>query len=338
MKRRVHRIERAGDLRRLKLQEEDLASPGKNEVCIEVKAVGLNYADIFALMGMYSATPKGSFIPGLEVSGLVQSVGKEVKNLKEGERVIAVTRFGGYSSHLNISKDYVYPLKSNWSFAEGAAFAVQALTAYYALFPLGNLKEGNVILIQSAAGGVGLMANRIAKLYKAYTIGSIGNPEKIELLKKEGYDRYIIRDEHFGKELQQILSDKELHLVLECIGGKIFEESYKALSPTGRLVTYGSAHFTPMGKKPNYIKLAYQYLKRPKIDPLQMISDNKSVLGFNLIWLWERLEILRPYFEALWNLELEPPYIGKTFSFEKALEALEYFKTGNSVGKIILTL
>ena len=98
---------------------------------------------------------------------------------------MGVTRFGGYATHLNIGSAYIYNLPSAWSYAEGAGFIAQSLTAYYALFPLGNLQEGNTVLIHSAAGGVGIYANRIAKKYKAYTIGSIGNSSKIETLKTE---------------------------------------------------------------------------------------------------------------------------------------------------------
>ena len=336
MNRLVHRIKKAGNLNDLKLVTEEISLPEENEVTVEVKAVGLNFADVFALVGLYSATPKGSFIPGLEFSGTVLKVGKNVSSFKVGDRIMGVTRFGGYVSHINIDSRYIYSLPQGWSFAEGAGFIAQSLTAYYALIPLGNLQKGNTILIHSAGGGVGIYANRIAKKLNAYTIGSIGSPDKIDTLKKEGYDDYIVRDKNFYKNLQDKIKDRGLNLVLECIGGQIFEDSFNSLSPAGRIVVYGSANFAPESGSPNFLKLAYQYLTRPKIDPLSMISSNKSLLAFNLIWLWEKIDELSGMLEQILQMNLAPPLIGKTFPFVNALDALQYFKSGKSVGKVIL--
>lgn len=336
MKRLVYRTKKAGSLNDLKLLSEDLPDPGDDEVTIEVKSIGLNFADVFALVGLYSATPKGSFIPGLEYAGIVMQLGKNVKNFKAGDQIMGVTRFGGYASHLNINASYIHKLPKNWTFEQGAGFIAQALTAYYALFPLGNLQKGQTVLIHSAAGGVGIFANRIAKKFNAYTIGSIGDPSKISTLKEEGYDDYIVRDADFGKNLEDKLKARKLHLVLECIGGKIFQASFDSLAPTGRIVVYGAAHFTPASNSPNFLKLAYQYLTRPKIDPLSMVSSNKSVLAFNLIWLWDKMDELSEMLEKVLDLELPPPLIGKTFPFSEALEALHFFQSGKSIGKVIL--
>ena len=336
MNRLVHRTQKAGSLDDLKLITEDLPEPKDDEVTVEIKAVGLNFADVFALVGLYSATPKGSFIPGLEFAGNVLKLGKNVTCFKVGDKIMGVTRFGGYASHLNIGSAYIYHLPSTWSYGEGAGFIAQSLTAYYALFPLGNLQEGNTVLIHSAAGGVGIYANRIAKKYKAYTIGSIGNANKIETLQKEGYDDFIVRDKNFYKNLQEKLKGRNLNLVLECIGGKIFKDSFKSLAPAGRIVVYGSANFAPESDSPNIFKLGYQYLTRPKIDPLSMISSNKSLLAFNLIWLWDKIEELSLMQEKILEMQLSPPLIGKTFPFVNALDALHYFKSGKSVGQVIL--
>ena len=249
---------------------------------------------------------------------------------------MGVTRFGGYVDHININANYLIHKPDSWSFEEGASYAVQALTAYYALVPLGNIKKGDTILIHSAAGGVGILANRIAKKWDAYTIGTVGSSSKLDLLKKEGYDDAIVRDGNFYDKLQKSLEGRELQLVLECIGGSIFSDSYNAMRKGGRIICYGAAEFTPSGKSPDYIKLAFQYMMRPKIDPLQMMTENKSVMAFNLIWIYERNEELKEHLSELMKLEMNPPLIGKVFPFKKALEALDYFQSGNSVGKVVL--
>lgn len=336
MNREAFRLRKPGSLNELSLNNEELPEPKELEVTIEVKAIGLNFADLFSIMGLYSAAPKDSFIPGLEYSGIVIKAGSGVKAFKVGDKIMGATRFGAYTTHLNIDYRYIRPLPEGWSFEQAAGFIVQALTAYYALIPLGNLKNGQTVLIHSAAGGVGLYANRIAKHFSAYTIGSIGSPAKTELLKQEGYDQVIVRSNTFRQDLKNALGGRPLNLVMECIGGDIFKASYDALAPTGRVMVYGSANFMSHGNRPNYLKLLYTYLTRPKLDPIEMATDNKSVMGFNLIWLWDHIEELNTYFDALSSLHLPPPVIHQTFVFADTLKALRLFQTGKTMGKVIV--
>jgi alcohol dehydrogenase len=334
--RKVHRINKAGDIKNLKLVTEELAFPNDNEVTVEINSIGLNFADIFALTGLYSATPKGSFVPGLEYSGIIHALGKNVTQFTVGDKVMGVTRFGAYSDYINIDQRYIYTLPKSWNFSEGAGFIAQSLTAYYALSLLGGLKKNQTVLIHSAAGGVGILANRIAKKLGAYTIGSIGDTNKISILKSEGYDGYIVRSNNFYKDLYETLQGRELNLILECIGGQIFKDSYNLLSSGGRLITYGSANFTPDSSHPDWINAVRNYLFRPKLDPLSMISQNKSVMAFNLIWMWDKIEELSSLLKEVLALELKPQLIGKEFPFEDAKGALNYFKSGKSIGKVIL--
>ena len=186
MKRKSYRIKKAGSLGNLKLVEEDFPKPTSYEVTIEVKAIGLNFADLFAIQGLYSATPKGSFVPGLEYSGVIINKGTDVTDFELNDKVMGVIGFGAYTTFLNIDHQYVQKLPDEWTFEEGAAFTVQSLTAYYALIELGNIKTNDTVLVHSAAGGVGIYANRIAKKFSAYTIGSVGSNMKVGFLKEEG--------------------------------------------------------------------------------------------------------------------------------------------------------
>jgi alcohol dehydrogenase len=325
-------------LNNLKLVDQQLEEPNQGEVCVRIHSIGLNYADIFSVMGLYKAAPKHSFIPGLEFSGEIISVGNGTKRFKVGDKVMGVSKFGAYCTHITIDEYYVDPLPNGWSFQEGAAFPVQVLTAYYALKTLGNLEAGQTVLIHSGAGGVGLLANRIAKKMNAYTIGVIGSLGKSDLLKKEGYNEIIVRNDHFRDELKKVLKDRELNLVLETTGGKFTNWSYNAMAPMGRMVCYGSAQFTPSGNHPNYLKLAFKYLFRPKFDPLTMITENKSIMAFNLIWLYEKKELMRELMKQIEELNLDPPLVGHQFKFEKLPDALKFFKTGKSTGKIVINV
>jgi len=337
MKRKSWRmIPKAGNIGNLQLVEEEIEHPKENEVQVKVKAIGLNFADIFAMYGLYSATPEGSFIPGLEYSGLVERVGKRVKRFKEGDKIMGVTRFGGYTSRLNIDHNYITELPATWSFQEGASYLVQAMTAYWALIELANMKKGETVLIHSAAGGVGLWANKIVKKMGGYSIGSIGSASKVQLLLDQGYDDYVIRSRTFRSDLKNKLNGRPLDIVLECIGGHIFMDSYLNMARQGRMVVYGSARYTQTGDKPNYLKLAWKYLQRPKLDPQKMIEENKAVFGFNLIHLYDKKEKLHEMLNALKGFDLGKSVISHEFAFEDLKQAIRLFQTGKTVGKLVV--
>ncbi|MBR9919876.1 MAG: zinc-binding dehydrogenase [Bacteroidetes bacterium] len=337
MKRQIYQL-KAGSINNLERLEDQLPDPEDTEVQIEVKAIGLNFADVFAIWGLYSATPKGIFTPGLEYAGVVIKCGKDVNKVKEGDRVMGVTRFGAYASHLNIDARYVVRLPANWDFREGAAYVVQGLTAYYALFNLGALQKGDTVLIHSAAGGVGTLANRMAKYFDAYTIGSVGGAAKVEYCKKEGYDKVIVRGEDFGAQLEENLGGRPLHLVMECIGGKVLKAGYDQLAPRGRMVVYGSASYSQKRDKPNPIKLILKYLRRPKIDPQGMIQENKGILGFNLIYLYEEADLMHEILGEIADMDIGKPNIGAAFAFDDLPDAIRTFSKGKTTGKVVITL
>ena len=338
IKRKVYRIN-PGSMKSLKITEESLDGPAKGEVRVAVKAIGLNFADVFSVWKLYSAIPKGAFIPGLEYAGEVDSVGEGVTALKSGDRVMGICRFGAYSSHLNIDARYLINLPADWSYEEGASYLVQSLTAYYALMDLGGLKENKTVLVHSAAGGVGTYANRIAKKMGAYTIGTVGNASKVDYCKKEGYDEVIVRDnKNFGPQLEQVLGDRPLDLILECIGGPVLKAGYVSLAEQGRMVVYGSAYYASDRDKPRFIDLFLKYTRRPMIDPQQMIQLNKGVLGFNLIYLYERVELMHQLLGELSTLNLDKPTVGEIFTFENLPDALRLFRTGKTIGKVVVTI
>ena len=336
MQRRSFRISKTGSLNNLKLITEDINRPSSNEVCIEIKAIGLNFADVFTILGLYRAAPKEKLIPGLEFSGVIIDKGENVTGFELNEKVMGVVRFGAFTTHLNLDYRYVVKLPDRWSFEEGASFIVQALTAYYALITLGNLTKHQNVLIHSAAGGVGIYANRIAKKYSAFTIGTVGSSAKIKLLKSEGYDEIIVRNKNFKNELTEKLNGKKLNLVIDMVGGKFQKNSFDLLTETGRLVAVGLSQFVSHNNRPNYLKLALQFILMPRYHTLKLIESNKSILGFNLIWLYDRVELLKNMLNSIMELNLEKPYIGRVFNFEQLIEAVKLFQSGKTTGKIVV--
>lgn len=326
----------AGNIDNLQISEESLNAPSENEVQVQVHFIGLNFADLYSIWGMYKAAPKTDFIPGLEYTGIIQAIGSQVQKWKVGDQVMGVTRFGAYVDRLNIDARYVIAIPDGWTMAEGAGFLVQALTAYYALVELARVKAGENVLIHSAAGGVGIQANRIAKKLGLFTIGSVGNDSKTELLKREGYDRVIVRSDNFRNDLKSALGERGLNVVLECIGGKILMDGFTTLAPEGRMIIYGNASFTTHGSKPNKLKMLMRYVRRPKLDPLLLPNSNKAVMGFNLIWLYHQAEKFERVVRELTDMHLPPPHVGATFDFEKLPEAIRALQSGKTVGKVVV--
>lgn len=336
MLRQVYFLKRAGSINNMKLMKEDLPEPEQDEVTIEVKTIGLNFADIFSILGLYKAAPKFNLIPGLEFSGTVIKKGENVSEFSIGDRVYGATKFGGYVSHLNLNKSYLLKLPNEWTFEEGASFIVQPLTAYYALVVLGEVNQNKNVLIHSAAGGVGLNANRIAKKFSAFTIGTIGSKSKIDLLKSEGYDRIIVRDKNLKRNIQEALGNRPLDIVLEAVGSKVFKTSFDLLTHTGRIIVYGAGAYSTGNSANNLFKLGYKYFTRPKVDPLRMIEQNRAVMAFNLIWIYERAEYLRKLLDEVIKLNLPKPIINHMYSFENLPVAVKALKSGKTTGKVVV--
>ncbi|MCL1127171.1 zinc-binding dehydrogenase [Shewanella surugensis] len=325
---------KAGAISRLKLVEDTLVLSNVKDVCVAVKSVGLNFSDIFALTGLYSATPKGSFTPGLEFAGEVIHVGAQGSKFKVGDRVMGVTRFGGYTTHIITHDDYLQALPDHWNFEQGAGYLVQTLTAYYALKVLGNIQSRHNVLIHSAAGGVGLQAMRIVRAIGATPIGTVRSNKKAQFLKEQGFESILVREKNFQKQL--ISQQLEFDLVLDGIGGMIQKASFNALRPMGRLIVFGAAEFTPGRNRPKYLQAALQYLIRPKYDVMDMISNNKSVMAFNLIWLWEHLTVMKSLIADMGAVDIPPPHIGHVFPFDQAHQAIQCLRSGNTLGKVVL--
>jgi synaptic vesicle membrane protein VAT-1 len=346
--REVWRMSRAGSLDRLQRETEAVGEPGPGEVRIRVEAVGLNFADVFAALGLYSATPKGPFVPGLECAGVVDAVGAPRPGGSParavGDRVMAVTRFGGYATAAVLDAREVAPLPEAWSFAQGAAFPVQALTAWWALVRLGELAAGDVVLVHSAAGGVGLQALALVEAAGARVLATVGRPEKRDFLVARGLSprQVIVRDRRrFGPQLDAALAAvgaDGLDLVLDAVLGPFFAPAFERLRPEGRHIVFGAADFMTPGARPDPLRLAARWLRRPRVDPLAMIEKNRGLLAFNLIWLWSELDRLPAAYADLARLGAldRPPHVGARLPFARAPEAMRLLQSGATTGKVVL--
>jgi alcohol dehydrogenase len=258
---------------------------------------------------------------------------------------MVLTRFGAFATAVNADTRYLMRTPGAWSSEAAAAYPVHALTAWYGLVRLGGLAPDETVLVHSAAGGVGLNALAIVERVGGRSIATVGAADKVPfLLRERGLtaDRVIVRDRRrFGAQIDQALSSvgaAGLDLVFDAVGGPYFLPALTRLRPEGRHVLYGAADFMPAGARPNWPKLAWQYLRRPRVDPMRLIDRNRAVLGFNLIWLFGGAHRLPEAFAATRALIESPPIIGARFPFAELPAALQALQSGRTVGKVVVSV
>jgi alcohol dehydrogenase len=345
----VWRIDRAGSLRRLTKRTEQLPPPAQGEARVRVHAIGLNFADIFACLGLYSATPKGSFIPGLEFAGTIEELGvvdredKTLADFRAGDSVVGLTRFGAYVTAINARLSLLTRVPDGWSMAEAAALPAQGLTAWYGLVDQACVAKDELVLVHSAAGGVGLFALGILHSLGARVVATVGPEEKRRLLiERHGLasEQVIVRDRRrFAEQLDRALAAASAHgfdIIFDAVSGPFLRPAFERLGPRGRLVVYGAADFMPRGGSALDPRLIVRYLRRPRIDPLSLMTENRSVIGFNLIWLWDEVDRLPAALAAVKALCPDPPFVGRSFPFDEAPEAMRFLQSGVNVGKVVL--
>jgi NADPH:quinone reductase-like Zn-dependent oxidoreductase len=338
-------ISRPGGHDRLRIEERPDPVPGPGEVLIRVEAAGVNYADCVVRMGLYESAKKyvgWPITPGFEVAGRVAALGKGVADLAPGAPVLAVTRFGGYTSHLVAPRHQVFPIPGPFDAKQAAGFPAVHLTAYYALCELVRLRTGMKILVHSAAGGVGGALLQLGKIAGCFMVGVVGASHKVESARKLGADAVI------DKSSERLWPSAERHapegydVVLDANGVETLRQSYKHLAPAGKLVVYGFHTMLPQqGGRPDWLKLAADFLRTPRFNPLDLCGDNKSVLAFNLSYLFHRTDILREGMERLlgWVEEgklVAPPVTA--YPLAAVADAHRALESGQTVGKLVLTM
>ena len=338
-------VHRAGSYERLEIEEHEEPRPDKGDILIEVRAIGINFADCIVRMGLYESAKVyvgWPITPGFEVAGIVKEIGEDVEGFLVGDEVFGVTRFGGYATHLVIPKHQVFHKPSFFSLEESAAFPTVFLTAYYAMFELAHPRKGQDILVHSAAGGVGGALLQLGKIAGLHTTGVVGGSHKVESAREYGAKNVIDKSKvGLWKEAERLVPD-DFHVIFDANGVSTLADSYEHLAPMGKLVIYGFHSMMSKGRgRPNWLKLVWGYLRTKRFNPLDMTGENRSVLAFNLSYLFEHSEIL---VESMTQLikwieqgKIKPPPI-KTYAFEDIAKAHFDLELGNTVGKLVLTL
>jgi NADPH:quinone reductase-like Zn-dependent oxidoreductase len=335
-------IDRPGGYERLRLVEEPDRAVQPGEIAIDVEAIGVNYADGIIRLGLYESAKRlhgYPITPGFEVAGRVAAIGTAVSDFAIGDPVIGLTLFGGYADRVLLTSDRVFARPTALDANAGAAIPTVFLTAWWMVHELLHPRRGDTWLVHSAAGGVGSALAQLGRLAGCRVIGVVGGAHKRECAIAAGCDAVIDKSRDDLWLHARTLSPAGYQAIFDANGVSTLGQSYRHLAPTGRLLIYGFASMLPHDGRVNWIKLAWDWLRTPRYNPLGMTRDNKSVLACNLSFLSGEAERLRE--GMLWLLQrftdgrLTPPPI-TTFPLARAADAQRAIESGRTVGKLVL--
>lgn len=311
---------------------EELPPPvcGPGEVLVDVKAAAVNYPDLLVMGGEYQVLPQRPFVPGKDAAGTVRSVGSEVRLFKPGDRVTAQVEYGAYANEVVASECQVHAIPPTLSFVEAAAMGLVYQTAYFALVERGGFKRGETVFVNGAAGGVGLAAVQVAKGLGGRVLAGINSAEHDDLVRRAGADAVInlavpdLRDA-LRAQVHAATDGRGADLVLDPVGGDVFDASLRALAWCGRAVIIGFAS----GRIPE-IKANYLLVKNISVSGLQW-SDYRDRTPERVIEVQKAL--MRLYGEGVLR-----PHVMRTYPLEQFAEAAEAVAARRVVGKIVLTV
>jgi synaptic vesicle membrane protein VAT-1 len=336
-------IHKAGGYKELKIENFIPDKPKATEVLIKSKAAGINYADICVRWGLYESAKKyvgWPITPGFEFAGIVEATGEEVKDFKVGDEVFGVNRFNAYASHITVPQHQLFKKPAAISFEEAAGIPAVYLTAYHALFQNVIIRPNSNILIHSAAGGVGSALVQMAKHKNHRVLGIVGNPAKKQYVSELGADKVISkREENWVKAAKDFVGSG-FDVILDANGYETLQDGYNMLAPMGKLISYGFHSMLPKkGGRINWPKIIYSYLKTPRFNPVNMTSANKSLITFNLSFLFEHQELLsaamKDIMDWLQKGAIRPPKVS-IYDFREVAKAHRDIESGNTTGKLIL--
>lgn len=331
-------VTRYGEPEVMQLQEKPDRAPGPGEVRVGVRAAGINFADLLMRLGYYTNVPKPPFTPGIEAAGVVEAVGEGVTSPRAGERVIVFTFTGCYADKVTVPADRAVVMPATMSFEDGAALPVNYLTAYQALTYMGHLRAGERLLIQAAAGGMGLAAIQLARLAGAEIFGT-ASASKHEFLHQQGVAHTIdYHTQDFEKEIKRLTDDEGVDVILDAVGADSYRKGYRLLRHGGRLLCYGlSAAVAGKGRS---LKALGAWWQTPSFNALDLISKNRAVIGVHLGTMGRaHPERVRGWLQELFKLYEAgkiKPHIGARFPLHEAPLAHHFIHDRKNLGKVLL--
>ncbi len=332
-------ITRHGGPEVFEIREAPDPEPEAGSVRIRVRAAGVNFADVLARIGLYPDAPPPPCVLGYEVAGEVDAVGRGAGEFRVGDRVLAITRFGGYASTVTVPPLQVVALPPGLSFESAAAIPVTYLTAWLLLVWMGNVRAGETVLVHAVAGGVGQAAVQICRWRGAAVIGT-ASAGKHERLRQMGVSHVIdYHRQDFLSEVRRLTGGRGVGIVLDAVGGRSFAQSYRCLAPLGRLMVFGMSSFAPARRR-RLLSVVRGLLQTPRFHPLSLINKNRGVFGLNIGHLWQESALIRGMLDEIVGLVGEgvlAPVVDRTFPLEQVGAAHTYLQEHRNFGKVVLT-
>lgn len=342
----MHRvtIKKPGGFNRLLVEEAPDPTPKSDEVVVDVAYAGVNYADCIVRMGYYKSARKVGYpiTPGFEFSGRVAAIGSNSTKFHPGQEVFGVSFFNSYATKVCVPENQLFRVPKELSLVQAATFPVVFITGWYAIKKLSNTTAGQTVLIHSAAGGIGSALAQIASLLGCNVVGVVGLNTKVDQAKSMGCD--LVIDKSKGTLWVEVEKQypRGVDAIFDSTGVETLQESYNHLAPTGRLITFGfHSMFSKTRGMPNAFELAWKYFRTPRLNPIHMADENKSVMAFNLSFLFHKNELLQEGVQELLGWLAE----GKIYTLpveEYALHdvvlAHKKIESGKTIGKLALKM
>ena len=322
----------------LQIRERPTPSPKSNEVLVRNHFTGVNFSEIMARMRLYPGVPKPPTTLGAEACGIVESIGEDVTQFKPGDRVMLFCRFNSYATHIITDEKLVMTLPEEFSMEEGAAFPVVYITAYMMMFDLGNFRSEETILVHGAGGGVGTAAIQLAQAANGNIIGT-ASTWKHKKLKEMGVSSCIdYNTENVMEKVMGYTDNRGVDLIIDPVGSENWKTSYKCLAPLGKLIVYGDQNFVK-GKSFSLYTTLKEVLSMPKYKPMDLMSKNKSIMGYHLGRLEGAEDKIQRAVTELYKLVQKgklSPIIDKIFPYSESHKAHIYIQDRKNFGKVLL--
>ena len=297
--------------------------PAAGQVLVEVHAAGVSFPDVLQTQGLYQMKPELPFVPGAEVAGVVVSA-PEGSGFGPGDRVVAFSVLGGFADLVAVDASLVFALPDGVSFAAGAALPMNYLTVDFALVRRGDLRAGETVLVQGAAGGVGVASIQLAKSLDARVIAVVSTEQKAEVARRAGADDVVMVD-GFLAAVKGLTGGRGVDIVVDPVGGDRFTDNLRALAPEGRLLVVGFTGGTI-----------------PEVKVNRLLLNNISVVGVGWGAFWMR----DPAYLAEQWARLHPhlasghldPLLGNSYPLEQAADALLEIGERRALAKVLLSV
>jgi NADPH:quinone reductase-like Zn-dependent oxidoreductase len=334
-------IDRLGPPEILAEREVPLSDPGPGEVHLRVEATGVNFADLMMRTGLYGTVPPRPFSPGFEVAGVVARTGPAVEAWGEGDRAVALLRYGGYARDVVVPERQLFPYPDALTPVEAAAVPVNFLTAWVCLFETGHARRGDTALVLGAGGGVGTAAVQLGTRRGLGVIGTAGHPRKRAFVTEElGAEACFDSLGDWEKDVRAAVGERGIDIALDPVGGPATAACRRLLAPLGRLVFYGLSNALPRRKR-SWPRALRAFLGTRRFHPASLAEPNVGVFGVHLLHLGRKEELLGPALEEIfrgitageWR-----PIVDRVFPLDQAgaAEAHSHIHARGNLGKVLL--